>query len=186
MEALSLVAIGPVPDGMLDHLARFLEPLTGRPCVVRDDVVDPEPAYETTREQYDCRRLFPALEELAAGTGTRVLGVADVDLYSAIFTFVFGETKLGGSAGMVSLHRLRQEVYGLPSDEALFVERTEREALHEVGHLLGLVHCRRPDCVMRFSGSVEEVDLKPSRFCEECRGRLADGAGDRFPPPPPT
>jgi archaemetzincin len=166
------VAIGSLPDGMLGHLAGFLGAVTRTRCAPEETVIDPSPAWDAHRGQYDCRRLFPVLEVLARRSGGRVLGVADVDLYSAVFTFVFGEAKLGGNAGMISLHRLRPEEYGLPADEALVRRRAEREALHEVGHLLGLVHCRQANCVMRFSGSVEEVDLKESRFCPECRSHL--------------
>jgi archaemetzincin len=108
------------------------------------------------------------LEDVVKDGRIHVLGVADVDLYSAIFTFVFGESRLGGNVAMMSLQRLRPELYGLPEDAQLLQERAQREALHEVGHLLGLVHCKHPDCVMRFSGSVEEVDLKSSRFCPAC------------------
>jgi archaemetzincin len=175
VDGLALVAIGPLPGEVLPHLAGSLAAATGARCVPAGTVIDPSPAYDVRRGQYDCRRLFPALEALAARSGGRVLGVADVDLFSAVFTFVFGEAKLGGSAAMISLHRLRPEEYGLPADEQLLRLRAEREALHEVGHLLGLVHCRRPECVMRFSGSVEEVDLKESLFCSACRSRLDEG-----------
>jgi predicted Zn-dependent protease len=41
-----------------------------------------------------------------------------------------------------------------------------KEALHEVGHLLGLQHCQ--DCVMRLSDSPEKAKEKPSRLCAAC------------------
>jgi archaemetzincin len=96
------------------------------------------------------------------------LGVADQDLFSSVFTHVFGEAQLRGRAGLFSLHRLRPSLYGLPPDPGLVLGRARREALHELGHLLGLTHCASPDCVMRFSTVVEEVDLKPDAFCATC------------------
>lgn len=175
MADLTLAAIGTLPAGLLEDLAEFLTGATGCRCAAGDAVLDPAVAYDPRRDQYDCRRIFPQLEELAGASGTTVFGVADVDLYSAVFTFVFGETQLRGRAGMMSVHRLRPALYGLPDDPELVKARAEREALHEVGHLFGLVHCRSSDCVMRFSGSVEEVDLKQSRFCEVCRTELEAG-----------
>ena len=87
MGRFPLVAIGSLPDGMLGHLASFLEAATGNQCGPGGAAIDPSPAYDAHRGQYDCRRLFPVLEELAERSGGRVLGVADVDLYSAVFTF---------------------------------------------------------------------------------------------------
>ena len=171
MEELQLVSIGKLPGGTLDDLARFLAPFFAGGCSRSAVVIDPEPAYDPRRGQVDCRQLFPLLEKIAQETHGRVLGVADVDLFSAVFTFVFGESRLNGEAAMISLHRLRPEVYGLAANAELVQVRTQREALHEVGHLFGLVHCHYPECVMRFSGSVEEVDLKPSRFCPACEAQ---------------
>jgi len=171
---LQLVAIGPLPAGTLVQLATFLGPFVGGGCSPSSEVIDPSPAYDRRRGQVDCRQLLPPLQAIAEKTHSRVLGVADVDLFSAMFTFVFGESRLGGEAALMSLHRLRPENYGLPADAERLRLRGEREALHEVGHLLGLVHCRSNECVMRFSGSVEEVDLKPSRFCPACQTRFQD------------
>jgi len=49
--------------------------------------------------------------------------------------------------------------------------RLEKEIMHELGHLFGLDHCMNR-CVMRFSNSVYEVDLKPLGFCEKCHSSL--------------
>src|ERR1022692_4315227 len=43
--------------------------------------------------------------------------VTSVDLYVPVLTFVFGEAQLTGSCAVVSLHRLREEFYGLPARE---------------------------------------------------------------------
>ena len=68
--------------------------------------------------------------------------------------------------------RLRSALYGLPEDSALLEDRARKEALHELGHLMGLIHCRQPDCVMRFSAAAEEVDLKLDQFCPQCRADI--------------
>ncbi|HYU31798.1 MAG TPA: archemetzincin, partial [Thermoanaerobaculia bacterium] len=80
--------------------------------------------------------------------------------------------QLPGRAAVVSLHRLAPELYGLPADEERLVERAEKEAIHELGHTFGLIHCRQPKCVMRSSTYVEEIDLKEGQFCEGCRKAL--------------
>jgi archaemetzincin len=174
---ITVIPVGAVPDGIPETVARFLEAATSLPTTVDPDPIDPAFAYDRTRGQMDCRKLLPALQERATARGTYVLGLADVDLFSAIFTFVFGEAHLGGTAGLFSIHRLRPELYGLPLDPELLIARARREALHETGHLLGLVHCRTPECAMQFSGSAEEVDLKNDRLCTECRVRVESRLG---------
>jgi archaemetzincin len=53
------------------------------------------------------------------------------------------------------------------------VERLAKEAVHEVGHAFGLVHCDVEGCVMGRSPGVREVDEKGAEPCAECRARLA-------------
>lgn len=50
-------------------------------------------------------------------------------------------------------------------------ETVVKEALHEVGHLMGLSHCDQ-DCFMRFSPSVEQARAKAGDLCPQCKGRL--------------
>ena len=68
-----------------------------------------------------------------------MLGVTDRDLFIPILTYVFGEAQLGGRAAVVSTARLVEDVelFG----PQLLVERLAKEAVHEVGHAFGLLHC---------------------------------------------
>jgi archaemetzincin len=60
----------------------------------------------------------------------------------------------------------------LPADKNLFLLRCEKEAVHELGHSFGLAHCETYECVMHFSNSLEQVDLKPHMFCVGCQTLL--------------
>jgi archaemetzincin len=101
--------------------------------------------------------------------GGRLLAVTSLDLFVPVLTFVFGEAQLGGSCAIVSVHRLREEVYGLPADPVLLQERLFKEAVHELGHTFGLRHCDDWRCVMTSSHSVEWLDVKSSELCANCR-----------------
>lgn len=129
---------------------------------------DPLVAYDGSRRQY---RSTAFLEHLAAFPGDVVLGVTALDLFVPILTFVFGEALLGGRTAVVSTHRLDPERYGLPRDETLLADRLLKEAVHEIGHCLGLVHCPAQRCVMASSAIAEEIDLKGDVFCPRCRAR---------------
>lgn len=92
------------------------------------------------------------------------LAVTDRDLYASTLNFVFGEAELGGTRAIVSYYRLR-----LNADEELLNQRLLKEAIHEIGHVLGLKHCRNRNCVMSFSNSVFDVDMKTDKFCDKCK-----------------
>lgn len=172
MSEIAIVPVGAVGREMLEYLAVTLPGLFGVRCRLDGRGVAAAGAYSPGRRQYHSTALLAQLAALDAGAGEKILGVADVDLFAPVFTFVFGEAQLGGRAALFSLRRLRQQFYGLPADDLLFHERCEKEAAHELGHAYGLAHCPRRECVMHFSNSVEQVDLKASLFCDECEALL--------------
>jgi archaemetzincin len=96
------------------------------------------------------------------------MGVINLDLFLPIFTFQFGQAQLGGLSAILSTFRLHNKFYGLEEDTALYEERIRKEAVHELGHTFGLVHCYNPVCVMRSSTYVENVDQKSLDFCSTC------------------
>lgn len=165
---IRIVPIGEVDGELLEYLSLMLPGSFAAPCMVLTDVLDPSPSHNATRRQYHSTDLLARLQRFDPGEGQKILGVTEVDLFIPIFTFVFGEAQVGGSRALMSTHRLRQEFYGLPEDRDLLFARAEKEVTHELGHAFGLPHCRSFDCVMRFSNSVEEVDLKGSNFCQLC------------------
>ena len=77
-----------------------------------------------------------------------------------------------------SATRLRQEFYGLPQNEVLVYERCEKEALHELGHTFGLLHCRDSRCAMARSSTLKHVDAKRPHLCETCRALFLENADE--------
>ncbi|HKZ85579.1 MAG TPA: hypothetical protein VJ793_18230 [Anaerolineae bacterium] len=73
---------------------------------------------------------------------------------------------------MIALPRLRQSFYSARDDEALFLARAAKEAVHELGHTYALEHCRDRRCVMTFSNSLADTDYKGRQFCARCASRL--------------
>lgn len=133
--------------------------------------------FDPSRSQYHSSGVLKQmLDDLAAhgDPADKLIGIVDVDLFIPVLTFVYGEAQLRGRCAVVSTFRLRNELYGLPSDDRLFRERIEKECVHEAGHTYGLVHCREVDCVMRSSTYVEEIDLKTATLCRACEATLRD------------
>jgi len=161
---------------MLERLSRALEGPLGLDVHVRAARFDPEVAFDPARGQYNSTTLLRYLlddgeDDAPRRDGDRILGVTGVDLFIPVLTFVYGEAQLEGPAAVVSLHRLRPEAYGVLPDPALLFDRLVKEALHELGHTFGLLHCANPTCVMRASTYVEEIDFKSSAFCGPCGDR---------------
>jgi archaemetzincin len=161
--------IGNVDDALLSDLCPAVEEILSVPCKVLPARLDPVFAFHGERQQYHSSEILHHMQNLVAPDSWRVLGVAAVDLYIPILTFVFGEAQMGGPCALLSAHRLRQEFYGLPSDHELFRRRVIKEAVHELGHTLNLTHCDDYRCAMASSHAVEWIDLKDAALCEGCR-----------------
>ena len=165
--------------GLLDRLGGVLEQQLPFTVEFRAPWFDPEISFDAQRGQYNSTALLRLLLDTPNDGAARVLGVASVDLCTSILTYVFGEAQLGGKAAVVSLHRLRSDVYGLPGDEELLFQRLLKETVHELGHTFGLVHCPDSTCVMYRSTYVEEIDFKPATYCAECQDSVASALSGR-------
>ncbi len=155
----------PLIAGLVERLERSF----GLAPRVRSPWFDAETGFDPSRGQYNSTVLLQLLlRDPTSDPAARVLGVTSVDLFIPVLTYVFGEAQVEGRAAVVSSFRLRSEAYGLPRDERLLAERLEKEAVHELGHTFGLVHCHDPGCVMHAATYVEEIDLRPVTFCERC------------------
>jgi len=171
MAEIHLHPIGKIPKQILETVGEGLEEILKYKVVLREEIAIPISAYDQRRGQYTASEILSMLKS----KGELVLGVADVDLYAPGLNFVFGQAFPQAKTAIISLSRLRQEFYRLPSDEALFRERAIKEAVHEVGHLLGLGHCPDVKCVMAFSNSLADTDRKGSHFCARCAIRIGRG-----------
>ena len=130
-----------------------------------------EHCYDRTRAQVDASCLIEQVPEPEPGWSNLALTAAD--LFMPALTYVFGVSHLGGRRGIVSWFRLHPEEEG-PDTRARFLRRITTEAVHELGHGMGLVHCVVPDCAMHRSLWPEGVDLKNPEYCPACLTSLAE------------
>ncbi len=170
MSSILLVPIPPVDRELINILISPLQQIFGMPVTVQThNRIDPTPAADPIRNQYNSSILLTRILAHRRVTSGKVLGVTGLDLFVPVLTFVFGEAQLDGTAALVSTCRLDESFYGLPSNPSLLRERLIKEAVHELGHTFGLIHCLHIECVMHSSTSVEEIDLKGMEMCKECR-----------------
>jgi len=157
-------------DEMMEELRDRVGGIFHCPTEIKAGFSDLAQAYDSQRKQYLSSKLLASLGE--SEREERVVGIADVDIYVPRLNFVFGEADIVSGTAIVSLCRLRQEYYGLALDEALFLERATKEIVHELGHTFGLEHCSNNKCVMHFSNSLADTDLKEASFCPKCRPKI--------------
>jgi archaemetzincin len=169
---IGILPIGQADTGILmqikEKLARVF---TDTMCGVIDEKLPlREEDFDKKRKQYRSNAILSEIQGYAAKKTdlNRVLGVVDTDIFVPELNFVFGEAVCPGKAALISLWRLKPEFYGDAPNMELFSARTLKEAVHELGHTLGLRHCPRSSCVMHFSNSISDTDIKQSLFCDQC------------------
>ena len=169
---MALIRIIPVHASLTDFLPAVAIEIAKQldiPTRIENAEFDPSFSYNPARSQYHSSQLLLALKQMVKNSDEKILAVTDLDLFIPILTFVFGEAQLSGSASVVSTFRLRPEFYGLRQDNILVIERLQKEAIHELGHTFGLLHCPNFQCVLNASTYVEEIDLKAKSLCRNCR-----------------
>jgi len=167
-----IVGVGEVDGRILEGLQKSVGKILEKEVSLGQSLKFPDYAYNGRRKQFFSSAILLKLKEVERGIGDRVLGVVDLDLYVPSLNFVFGEADFENRMAIITLWRLRQEFYGLPEDIDRFEERVLKEAVHELGHTYGLGHCSNPLCVMHFSNSLLDTDIKKVSFCPQCEKRF--------------
>lgn len=157
-------------------VAAHLETVIGLNAKVMPARPRPDYAYQPGRRQYDALKIINTLAS-TADPPPLTLGITHCDICTPILSFVFGESQLGGRAALISLHRITNQRM-----EITF-SRAAKIGLHEVGHLLGIGHCRSAGCVMHFSDNLDRLDQMNLRFCSACNVERSRRLRDLFPPP---
>ena len=171
MSEICIVPINAIDTGLLNRLALCLEERFLSAVYVRPPLLIPKSALNSVRRQLFFGSLATKLTTFNDTNDEIVLGVTDFDLYKTSQQFVFGSSSESHRCAAISLHRLRAEFYGDPADENVLFQRLLKEAVHELGHTIGLKHCYNARCPMYYSSSVFDTDNKFSNFCEACEKR---------------
>ncbi|MBN1375260.1 MAG: archaemetzincin family Zn-dependent metalloprotease [Dehalococcoidia bacterium] len=168
---IDLQPVGEIEYQILVQLKDGLHGIFGCPVFIRDAAPIPQEAFNADQQQFLSDAFIENLKAYKQA-GMYLLGITDANLYTQGLNFVFGQADINSGISIISLHYLRQENYGLAADSDLLSQRALKEAVHELGHNLGMGHCQDGYCVMHFSNSLIDTDVKKPYFCGRCQPKL--------------
>lgn len=80
---------------------------------------------------------------------------------------VFGFGYVGNSSSIISSFRIKN------ADEKIFFSRFQKIVLHELGHNLGLPHCKNKMCVMCDAAeTIRTIDRVNKALCDDCIAKI--------------
>jgi len=169
---IGILTIGPLDSTIIEYLTHLISRRFSIAAEYRSSI--PVDTFERNknRGQYLSDDILEVLAHMRDLNEHALLGVADVDLYAPSLNFVFGQADPNGLVAVISTARLRPSFYGMQDDDRVLLVRAGKEAVHELGHLFRLRHCVNPRCVMFFSNSLADTDLKEDEFCDRCKRSL--------------
>jgi archaemetzincin len=167
---ITILPMDGITAEVVEAASRGLGREFGMEAEVHGAVTLPVASFNSDRQQYLSLMI---IEEIARmELALPALAICAEDIYAQGLNFIFGEADQEKGIAIISTARLSQEFYGGSPDPERLAERVEKEAVHEVGHLLGIPHCRDPECVMRYSNTLSHTDRKSAVLCPHCRLRL--------------
>ena len=190
---INILVLNDIRRNVLRFLAKNLSDIFEADLKISRHMIVPTELFNVEKKQYDGRKLLRFLTENMTLKEVRGINLAvfDRDLFTGNLDHVFGVASPFPRVCIISLLRLHphfEEDYfagGLKKRKAgrfpllvkrlsgpektLYYDRVLKEAVHGIGHTLGLTHCSSNKCIMYPSNSLGDIDTRNTIFCKTCR-----------------
>ncbi len=134
------------------------------------EIAIPKHAFYKLRNRYRADTIIRFLKNYKSNQFQYIVGFTDKDISTTKEKYPdFGIMGLGfvpGPSCVVSAFRLKT------TDKKLLKERIAKVVLHEIGHNLGLPHCKNHCFMHAAEASIKQVDSEPLDMCDDCKFKL--------------
>jgi archaemetzincin len=160
--------LGNVNPDYLNVVKTSVEKFYGFKCVVKNKINFTNDLLTNSKTRYDAAKILSKFK-----TKDYLLILTEKDIackHNNISEWgVFGLGTSPGTTCVVSTFRFKQNV-----TKEKFYDRLTKISLHEIGHNLGLPHCKSGDnrCIMNDAGgTIKEVDGEQKFLCKICKNK---------------
>ena len=171
----NVIAIQPFtgfPEKLTNLLASKIKVYYKAKVVVLNPINLPSSAYYAPHARYRADTLIAILKKTKPATCKYIIGLTTKDISCTKGDIpdwgIFGLGYRPGPSSVVSTFRYKKGV-----SEQVFHDRFLKICLHEIGHNLGLAHCKSPGCMMNDAkGKISTVDNAKMDLCNNCKQRI--------------
>jgi archaemetzincin len=180
---VGLQPFGNFDPALMDTISRTIEKTYGFQCIVLNPRGLPAHAFTNLKvARYRADKLIGVLKQEMPDSLDYIMGLTNQDIsftkkdeYGSIKKpeskyedwGIFGLGYRPGPSSVVSTFRIKH------SDKLKFVERVKKISLHELGHNLGLEHCKSEFCLMRDAvETIKTIDQVKVSLCPSCKNKI--------------
>ena len=186
---INIIPVDNIDNSVLDFIQNSLKRIFKTKIYILDKIDIPENSFVKSRKQYNAAIISNYITEKLSLKYIQDINLAilNTDIFVPSLNFVFGIATDFPKICLISILRLNPLFYTFFSinykgqdliekltdrERKVFKDRILKEAVHEIGHTLGLNHCHSYKCVMYFSDTLLDTDKKSYNFCPNCLNLL--------------
>jgi archaemetzincin len=164
-----------IVEDTVDYIAKFFQLKTVQLNGISEDSIPTnKKRMNAGIEQLDASFINnKILPKKAPNNGIVIMAITAKDLYpSPSWNYVFGLVNYKKRTGISSFNRFFEGTL-TAENYSLCLNRITKTAVHEIGHMFSMKHCKHAVCLMNGVNHLPESDSKPNALCSECLKKLS-------------